>query len=104
MRILLYPKSNDGLQNHTDTQKLIRVKTAAEQSNRHEKLTQLKSMGDARAQKIQNGGVTQLMFGIALNSAARNAPRLARAGAPLTGWLSCCRSNVRCSYRLSYER
>jgi hypothetical protein len=56
----IQPKSMDGLQNHADTLKLIRVKTAAEQSNRHEKLTQLKSMGDARAQKIQNGGVVQL--------------------------------------------
>jgi hypothetical protein len=84
----IQPKSMDGLQNHADTQKLIRVKTAAEQSNRHEKLTQLQSMGDARAQKIQNGGVTQLMFGRALNSAARNAPRLARAGAALTGGLA----------------
>jgi len=71
----IQPKSMDGLQNHADTQKLIRVKTAAEQSNRHEKLTQLKtaaeqsnrhekltqlqSMGDARAQRIQNGGVVQ---------------------------------------------
>jgi hypothetical protein len=72
----IQPKSMDGLQNHADTQKLIRVKTAAEQSNRHEKLTQFKtaaeqsnrhekltqlqSMGDARSQKIQNGGVVQL--------------------------------------------
>lgn len=98
------PKSMDGLQNHADTQKLTQfktaaeqgnrhekltqLKTAAEQSNHHEKLTQLKSMSDARAQKIQNGGVTQLMFGRALNSAARNAPKLARAGAALTGGLA----------------
>ena len=56
----IQPKSIDGLQNHADTQKLTQFKTAAEQSNRHEKLTQLQSMGDARAQKIQNGGVVQL--------------------------------------------
>jgi hypothetical protein len=72
----IQPKSMDGLQNHADTQKLIRVKTsaeqsnrhekltqfktAAEQSNRHEKLTQLQSMGDARAHRVQNGGVVQL--------------------------------------------
>ena len=84
----IQPKSIDGLQKHADTQKLIRIKTAAEQSNHHEKLTQLKSMSDARAQKIQNGGVTQLMFGRALNSAARNAPRIAKAGAKLTGGLA----------------
>lgn len=84
----IQPKSIDGLQNHAETQKLIQIKTAADQSNRHEKLTQLKSMGDARAQKIQNEGVTQLMFGRALNSAARNAPKLARAGAALTGGLA----------------
>lgn len=84
----IQPKSIDGLQNHAETQKLIQIKTAADQSNRHEKLTQLKSMGDARAQKIQNEGVTQLMLGRALNSAARNAPKLARAGAGLTGGLA----------------
>ena len=39
----IQPKSIDGLQNHADTQKLIRVKTAAEQSNRNEKLTQFKT-------------------------------------------------------------
>ena len=81
-------KSIDGLQNHADTQKLIRIKTAAEQSNRHEKLTQLKSMGVARAQKIQNEGVAQLMFGRALGSVARNAPRIAKAGAALSGGLA----------------
>lgn len=84
----IQPKSMDVLQNHAETQKLIRIKTAADQSNRHEKLTQLKSMGDVRAQKIQTEGVTQLMFGRALNSAARNAPRIARAGAALTGGLA----------------
>ena len=86
----IQPKSMDGLQNHADTQKLIRVKTAAEQSNRHEKLTQLKtaaeqsnrhekltqlqSMGDARAQRIQNGGVVQL-----------NPWQILRAGAKRVG-------------------
>lgn len=81
-------KSIDGLQNHTDTQQLIRIKTAADQSNHHEKLTQLKSMGDARAQKIQTEGVAQLMFGRALGSVVRNAPRIAKAGAKLTGGLA----------------
>jgi hypothetical protein len=81
-------KSIDGLQNHRDTQQLIRIKTAADQSNHHGKLTQLKSMSDARAQKIQNEGVAQLMLGRALGSVARNAPRIAKAGAALSGGLA----------------
>ena len=84
----IQPKSIDGLQNHADTQQLIRIKTAADQSNHHGKLPQLKSMSDARAQKIQNEGVAQLMLGRALGSVARNAPRIAKAGAALSGGLA----------------
>jgi hypothetical protein len=89
----IQPKSMDGLQNHADTQKLIRVKTLAEQGNHHE------SMGDARAQKIQHGDVAQLMLrnagtrilgaGVrAAEAGVRNAPRIAKAGAKLTGGLA----------------
>lgn len=95
----IQPKNIDGLKNHADTQKLIRAKSAAEQSNHHEKLSQLKSMGDARAQKIQNKGVAQLMFrtagtrilgaGVrAAEAGIRNAPRIAKAGAAITGGLA----------------
>lgn len=95
----IQPKSINGFQNHADTQKLIRVKTLAEQSNHHEKLTQLKSMGHARAQKIQHGDVAQLMLravgtrilgaGVrAAEAGVRNAPRIAKAGAKLTGGLA----------------
>ena len=95
----IQPKSMDGLQNHADTLKLIRVKTAAEQSNhhkkltqfktaaeqsnRHEKLTQLQSMGDARAHRIQNGGVVQLMLPALARgavAAARGAGRVVARG------------------------
>ena len=82
----IQPKSMDGLQNHADTQKLTQFKTAAEQSNRHEKLTQLQSMGDARSHKIQNGGVVQLnKWRIAMEGAKSlggGAARAARRQAP----------------------
>jgi hypothetical protein len=92
-------KSLDGLQNHADTQKLIRIKNASEQTNHQEKIAQLKSMGDTRAQKIQHGDVTQLMLrtagtrilgaGVrAAEAGVRNAPRIAKAGAKLTGGLA----------------
>jgi hypothetical protein len=113
----IQPKSIDGLQNHADTQKLIRVKTAAEQSNRHEKLTQFKtaaeqsnrhekltqfktaaeqsnrqekltqlqSMGDARAQKIQNGGVVQFGGKTDLLKSAGKAAMEAGGGAARIG-------------------
>lgn len=82
-------KSLDGLQNHADTQKLIRIKNASEQTNHQEKIAQLKSMGDTRAQKIQHGDVTQLMLrtagtrilgaGVrAAEAGVRNAPELLR--------------------------
>jgi hypothetical protein len=83
----IQPKSMDGLQNHADTQKLIRVKTAAEQSNHHKKISQLQTKGEARSQKIQNGGVAQLMFRAAgsriLEAGARAAPRIAKVGVGL---------------------
>jgi hypothetical protein len=53
----IQPKSMDGLQNHADTQKLIRVKTAAEQSGRNEKLTQFKT---AAEQSNRHEKLTQL--------------------------------------------
>lgn len=81
------PKSIDGLQNHADTQKLIRIKTAAEQSNHNVKTSQLQSLSEARAQKIKNGGVAQLMFRTAgtriLEAGARAAPRMAKVGVGL---------------------